>query len=94
MTTAYNLKHRVENGAVDYLSLAVLRRDGEVPILAASPLAVTTREQANEYEYEYEVTEPYELPLERNEGIRPGKCCRGAETADDLCLECHLAVFV
>ena len=92
MTTAYNLKHRVENGAVDYLSLAVLRRDGEVPVMEASPLVVTAREQANEYEYE--VTEPYELPLERNEGIRPGRCCRDVESADDLCLECHLAVFV
>ena len=43
--------------------------------------------------YEYEVTEPYELPLERNAGIRPGSCCRGVESVDDLCLECHLAVF-
>ena len=90
MTTAQNLKHRVENGAVDYLSLAVLRREGELPVVEASPLVVTARPAT---EYEYEVTDPYELPLERNEGVRPGSCCRGAETVEDLCLECHLAVF-
>ena len=90
MTTAHNLRHRVENGAVDYLSLAVLRREGEAPVVEASPLMVTARPANDD---EYEVTEPYELPLERNAGIRPGSCCRGVESVDDLCLECHLAVF-
>ena len=57
-----------------------------------NPLAIPALDPSV-VEYEYEVTQPYKLPLERNEGVRPGRCCRGAETVEDLCLECHLAVF-
>ena len=92
MTTVDNLQYGGNIGMDSYLNLAVMRRDGEVPVLAVSPLAssVINREA---FDFEYEATVPYELPLERNEGVRPGICCRNAETVDEICLECHLAVF-
>ena len=57
-----------------------------------NPLVIPTADP-EVVEYEYEATEPYELPLERNEGVRPDSCCGGVESVEDLCLECHLAVF-
>ena len=92
MKTVDNLQYGGNIGMDSYLNLAVMRRDGELPVLAASPLAISVINH-EAVDFEYEATEPYELPLERNEGVRPGNCCRNAETVDEICLECHLALF-
>ena len=61
-------------------------------LVAINPLVIPARD-SEAVDFEYEATVPYEFPLERNEGVRPGICCRNAETVDEICLECHLAVF-
>ena len=46
-----------------------------------------------ENSYELDVTEGYDLAVSVNEGVRLGNCCRDVEDIEEICLECHLAVF-
>ena len=43
--------------------------------------------------YELDATEGYDLVVTTIEGAVLGSCCSGAEDIEDICLECHLAVF-
>ena len=43
--------------------------------------------------YELDVIESYDLVVSVNESATLGICCRGAEDIEEICLECHLAVF-
>ena len=52
-------------------------------------LTTTTADEG----YELDVTDGYDLALATNEGVTLGNCCRGVEDIEDICLECHLAVF-
>ena len=54
---------------------------------------LTTINTTTENSYEQDVIEGYDLVVSVNEGVRLGNCCRGAEDIEEICLECHLAVF-
>ena len=54
---------------------------------------LTTTNTTVEDSYELKVTEGYDLVLPVNEGTRLGICCSGVEDVDEICLECHLAIF-
>ena len=53
--------------------------------------AITT---TSDNSYELDATEGYDLVVTVNEGSALGNCCGGVEDIEDVCLECHLAVFV
>ena len=54
---------------------------------------LTTINTTTENSYELDVIESYDLVVSVNESATLGICCRGAEDIEEICLECHLAVF-
>ena len=62
-------------------------KEGDVTI---DLTAITT---TSDNSYELDATEGYDLVVTVNEGSALSNCCSGVEDIEDVCLECHLAVF-
>ena len=54
---------------------------------------LTTITTTSDDSYELDATEGYDLVVTVNEGSSRGRCCSGVEDLEEICLECHLAVF-